>query len=263
MKNTYLWAWNSHSQGARELAELLDIPRIRHEGSKFKPSSNKIVINWGSSTNLDAYHERIQWVNHPSLISNVQNKLWFFRDQQVNSQARLVPWTVSQDVAREWNEKSSVVVRNILTGHSGNGIIVVPPNGDIPRAPLYTKYIPKDAEYRVHIVDGVVIDVQRKIRDPDREPTDWKVRSYDRGFIYVRRGIQPNTDVSVQARLAFTASTLDFGAVDIIWSEKKQQAFVLEINSAPGLVGSTVVKYAEALTNLIQKKQGVNTNVVT
>jgi D-alanine-D-alanine ligase-like ATP-grasp enzyme len=37
---------------------------------------------------------------------------------------------------------------------------------------------------------------------------------------------------------------LDFGAVDIIYNAKRNECYVLEVNTAPGLEGTTVEKYA-------------------
>ncbi len=254
MNKVFLYSHNPKSQGAKRLAEALGIRCIKHNNSRFQPSPDKIIINWGSSQGFDLYQNRVKWINHPFYVMEVQNKLWFFRGQDVNSKARIVPWTTRQDVAQEWNLKFSVVVRNLLTSSAGRGIIVVPPNGQIPEAPLYTKYIPKDAEFRVHIVGGEIIDVQRKIRDPNREPTNWKIRSHSNGFIFIRQGIHPSDDVLEQSKLAFSATGLDFGAVDII-TNKEGQAFVLEVNSAPGIEETTVIKYKEALTKLIIERQ--------
>ena len=53
-----------------------------------------------------------------------------------------------------------------------------------------------------------------------------------------------------QGSLAFAASELDFGAVDIIFNERENKAYVLEINSAPGLEGSTIQDYATMLQSL-------------
>ena len=47
------------------------------------------------------------------------------------------------------------------------------------------------------------------------------------------------------------AIDLQFGAVDIIWNEKENKCYVLEINTAPGLVGTTLTKYTEAFTKEI------------
>lgn len=255
LPKVYLWSWNPRSVGARELADALDIPRIRHINSRFRPSEDTLIINWGSTFPWMDRYWGLNYFNHPDEVTIVGNKLRFFN--RVNEHCRTVPWTVSQDVAREWNQKSSVVVRNLLTSHSGRGIIVVPRNGEIPVAPLYTRYIPKDAEYRIHIVNGEIIDTQRKIRNPNSEPRDWKIRVHSNGFIFIRGGVTIPEDVTRQATNAFTASGLDFGAVDVIWNEKKQQAFILEINSAPGLMNTTVTKYAEALMELIEAKREI------
>ena len=45
-------------------------------------------------------------------------------------------------------------------------------------------------------------------------------------------------------------SGLTFGAIDVIWNEHQQKAFVLEINTAPGIEGTTVEKYAAKFRNL-------------
>lgn len=49
-----------------------------------------------------------------------------------------------------------------------------------------------------------------------------------------------------QSKLAVKACGLDFGAVDIIWNNHYQKAYVLEINTAPGLEGSSVDNYRKA-----------------
>jgi D-alanine-D-alanine ligase-like ATP-grasp enzyme len=38
---------------------------------------------------------------------------------------------------------------------------------------------------------------------------------------------------------------LDFGAVDVIWNEKEDKYYVLEVNTACGLEGTTLDKYVE------------------
>ena len=39
----------------------------------------------------------------------------------------------------------------------------------------------------------------------------------------------------------------DFGAFDVIYNQKKNQAFVLECNTAPGIEGTTLDNYVEAI----------------
>ncbi|MNY81884.1 hypothetical protein D3C86_2236870 [compost metagenome] len=50
--------------------------------------------------------------------------------------------------------------------------------------------------------------------------------------------------------LAVNALGLDFGAADVIWNDHRKQAFVLEVNTAPGLTGTTLEKYAKALKEI-------------
>ena len=210
------------------------------------------MINWGSSYNFPNFTPA-EIINRPSSIAIASNKLSFFQCQQqaqenLHEGARVPEWTTDRAVAATWFDRpdAKVVCRTLLTSHSGNGIIVAESENELVRAPLYTRYVKKQAEYRVHIVRGNVIDVQRKIRDPEREPTDWNVRSHANGFIFVREGFELPADAQAQALRAFRASGLDFGAVDVVYNQREQQAYVLEINTAPGLTGTTVDNYARA-----------------
>ncbi len=251
LSKVFLYAWNEHSAGAKALAIELGIKRIKHTGSKFRQRPWKTIINWGSRTAPGGVIIS-NFINCPNAVLDAQDKLKTFnRFKQAPNPPRVPEWTTDKEVAKKWiTEKTKVAVRNVLNGHSGNGLSIIS-EGELPSAPLYVKYIPKASEYRVHIVRGEVIDVQRKIRDPDREPSDWQIRSHNNGFIFVRGGFVTPGDVLTQAGLAFTASGLDFGAVDVVWNDKSQKAYVLEINTAPGLEGTTVLKYADAFRKFI------------
>jgi D-alanine-D-alanine ligase-like ATP-grasp enzyme len=82
---------------------------------------------------------------------------------------------------------------------------------------------------------------------------DWKVRNHAGGFIYSHQNIEVPHDVIEQALFAYYETGLDFGAVDVIWNEREGKAYVLEINTAPGLEGTTLTKYKEAITELCEK----------
>jgi D-alanine-D-alanine ligase-like ATP-grasp enzyme len=43
---------------------------------------------------------------------------------------------------------------------------------------------------------------------------------------------------------------LNFGAVDVIYNEKENKYYVLEVNTAPGLSGTTLEKYVDAIIEL-------------
>lgn len=244
----FIYAYNKASEGAKALAEALGAKRIKHNNSKFKPGRGKVIINWGSSTIPDEYRV-CHILNLPGSVAVVSNKLKFF-ELITDSDVRILEWTKDVEQARTWaNEGSVIVERHVLQGHSGGGIRITDKALDIQRAPLYTKYVPKKDEYRIHFVGDKIIYAQQKKRrlDVADEDIDWQVRNHDNGFIYARENVIIPDDVTNQALATIKACGLDFGAVDIIYNKKQNQAYVLEVNSAPGLEGQSVIDYASAI----------------
>lgn len=245
----YLFAWNKVSEGAKELSRALEIKRLRHEGSKFRGNQRHTVINWGSGQ-LPENIRGSNVLNDPRAVSTCANKLSFFKTVSKNPDINIPPWTEKYEEALEWVKTGIVMARTVLNGHSAQGLVVMEkdrPN-EFVKAPLYTKYIPKEHEFRVHVFRDEVLDVQRKAIRPDfleanRGQINYKVRNLDNGFIYVRGNIDPPQDVLDQAILVVKHTGLDFGAVDIIFNQKHNKAYVLEINSAPGLQGQTIESY--------------------
>jgi glutathione synthase/RimK-type ligase-like ATP-grasp enzyme len=133
-------------------------------------------------------------------------------------------------------------------GHSGQGIETVS-EGELPDAPLYTKRAKRKAEYRVHVLRGTIIDIQQKKRrnGSDRGALVW---NHGTGYVYCREGVECPDNVKNTAILAVASLGLDFGAVDMILS-KQDEALVLEVNTAPGLVGTTISKYKEAFNGVL------------
>lgn len=241
-----LWVYSGDrpSNGAKELANLGGFLRLRHDRFH-KVKAGDVIINWGVSK---AFQTQNQVINPPQGISVATDKLQAF---QVLSEkgVKTVDWTAKQDAAQSWADAENVVVvRNKLTGHSGDGIVIVDKLGEVPPAPLYTRYLFKVREYRVHVCMGKVIDTAQKIKDPDREVINWKVRSHENGFIFARNNLQPSPERDGLALVAVQALGLDFGAVDIV-EDKKGNFYVLEVNTAPGLEGQTIQSYAEGFIN--------------
>lgn len=246
---TFIYSHNPGSAGSKELADALGIRRIRHHGSRVRLGGRDTVINWGSGAALpDHVHGAGRVYNSPDRVRVAANKLAFFR--AVGDRARCVPFTTDAAVAREWGSK--VVCRHQLNGHSGAGIEIIDVGVDIPVAPCYTKYIVKESEWRIHVLNGQVIDATRKIRDPDfvGEP-NWAVRNHAGGFIFARNSGAPADDTVQQALAAVAAVGLDFGAVDVMVGRRDGLSYVLEINTAPGLVGTTVERYRDAFRTVL------------
>lgn len=247
---TAIYSYNQGSASAKALAEALGIKRLKHEGSKFKDTPTNIVVNWGSSV-IPFSSTRI--INPPDAIAGVTNKLKFF--QLMRDSEWVVPHTTDTAQVRAWlTEGKTVVARTKLSGHSGEGIVLIEwADAEIVEAPLYTLYVPKKHEYRVHVAAGNIFDVQQKKRKTDVADADvnWKIRNLDGGFIYAREDIILPECVRQCAKEVFVRSGLDFGAIDIIYNAQSDRAYALEINTAPGLTGTTLEKYAEAIGGLI------------
>jgi len=256
----YIYTGNRASKSAVALSKAMWGKRIKKHNSNFVPTISKAVINWGSSVCPDVYLDMCGlFLNKPEAINIASNKLSYFITcktiQQWGTIINVPDWTVNKTEAEQWvNDGSTVVCRNILTGHSGDGIIICE-DTPVPDVPLYVKYIKKKHEYRIHFIGSTDnYFVQRKARRHGFENPNWMVRNTAGGFIYVNDAdnVGPVPDnVLTQAKLAFECSTLDFGAVDVIWNDSQNKAYVLEINTAPGLEGRTLEFYRDSLLNII------------
>jgi len=260
----YIFPYKNGSHSVRVLKEALSenarrALEVKLEGSRYRPRVGHRIVNWGNSRGFQGALN-----GNPDAVQRFGNKLLAFLFWKEQSESCTIPdFTTDREEALTWLRKSAIVLRHDLRGHSGRGIEIIEKGSEeLPPAPLYVKYIPKDAEYRVHVFkesptgEYRVIDVQRKVRDPQREPRDWKVRSHGNGFIFTRAGGdgRPHSetmprDVLVQALRAMAGSGLEFAAIDVIWNQKREKAFVLEANCAPGIEGQSVEIYAQAIRN--------------
>jgi glutathione synthase/RimK-type ligase-like ATP-grasp enzyme len=236
------------SKGARALAKALGGIRIR-EDRHF--NTDDTVINWGDSQ-CPCSNQEVSCLNNRSAIRLAANKLQAF--DALSAAGVPIPAYAKSKAAVSW--EGVTVVRHKLSGHSGEGIEICDAS-ELPDAPLYVRYIKKEDEYRVHVglayINGPVnegdpqvkvIAVQRKARDRSNPNPNWQVRNHDNGFIFVRGGFTPPQSVVDAASQALVALGLSFGAVDVIYNRKEHKPYVLEINTAPGLEGTTVTDYA-------------------
>lgn len=253
-----LFPYKNGSEGAKGLADALDIKQIKKEGSKFRGSPEKLVINWGNSMTTEEV-EKCAVINNPKAVAICANKLHFFqRARQWNNDCatgewvEIPDWFTTRNKAVDYiNAGYKVVCRTVLNGHSGQGIVMAETIDQLVDAPLYVVYVPKKSEFRVHVFGGQVVDVQRKARNPaiPDDQVNWQVRNHDNGFIYVRDEQVENISrgVLTNALNAVKMVGLDFGAVDIIYNEKRNLSHVLEINTAPGLTGATLDGYKQRM----------------
>lgn len=212
------------------------------------------VINWGVSDDTKFPELEVDYnlLNCPDAVVRAVNKRTAF-GVWAGHHVSTVPWTSNKAVAQEWLDADyTVVARKVLTGHGGNGIVIIEKGQPLVDTPLYSKYIFKTHEYRVHATRDKVFATHMKIKDPKQpgQPKSWKVRSYSNGFIFQRNNVPASVIRDKLAVQAVSALGLDFGAVDII-EDKQGKFYVLEVNTAPGIEGQTTPAYAGAIKELV------------
>lgn len=238
--------YRAGSRSATALSRELGGLCLRLNGnSRYRPRANDKIINWGNTD--PPFRQQILNRN----VREASNKRNFLHCMREAGLENIIPqfWTDRADIPAEIFERDGkVVCRTVLAGHSGEGIIIANTAEELVDAPLYTKYIKKQDEYRIHVGlrDGepIVISMQRKARREAHDNPNWQVRNHANGFVYVRGDVNPPERVIEAAKRCLQASGLDFGAVDVIYNQHQARAYVLEINTAPGLEGQTVVDYA-------------------
>lgn len=249
MSTAYIYPYKAASGSVSELQSRLNIKKIRRENSRFVGNANKTVINWGNSELPDTVNNA-NVINKPEAVKLATNKRTFF--EITHEAVRVPPFTTDQNVAKQWIEEGKkVVIREKLTGSSGEGIVLLDGSDEFEvynhrRARLYVQYIPKKDEFRIHVIGDKITDMQQKKRSRDvpDERVNYQIRNHHNGFIFAREGIEVPEDVKTQALAAIQKIGLDFGAVDVIWNQHRQEAYVLEVNCAPGLENTTADKYA-------------------
>lgn len=203
-------------------------------------------------------------INKQPAVLNAINKLKTFNILSQVPEINLPEFTQNPLVASKWLEKPGTIVvgRELLTGSQGKGIqIITNPNTEF-NLPLYTKYIKKYLELRVHCVccndNHTETYVQEKRRRKNFAGTiNQYVRNVKNGWVYCThvysvKGDAIHEKAIIQAKAAIKALELTYGAVDIVYNKLQDKCYVLEVNTAPRIVGSTINFYAKAFNLLIK-----------
>ena len=244
LKKIKIFPYKLGSESARNLARALDTICVKPDGN-YKPFPNHVILNWGNSKSPTSWTANLgQVLNLPNNVLNAINKLStlrFFKESNVPTPE----WTTDFKEAVKWvGEGHTVVARTKLNGTGGEGIVFLD-GKTFTKAPLYTKLIPKAREYRVHVFNGEVIDIQQKKRREGND-SDGRIKNLANGWVFTRENMTPppssHSKVAIDAVMSLG---LDFGAVDILTKDDK--CYVLEVNTACGLEGSTITSYAEAI----------------
>lgn len=181
----------------------------------------------------------------------------YFKQHNISA----LEFTTAAVEATKWLQQGFTVVgRKILNGSCGHGIVII--EGKEKTAdganlcPVYTKYKPKKREFRVHVFRDKVVAIVEKKRKADYQgdKKDAKIRNLEHGYIFAQT--VELTD-ALRKRLEETSlaaakvCSSDFRGVDVAYNEKNDDVFVIEVNSAPGIEGTNVERYAQAIKNSV------------
>lgn len=241
-----LFPYKAESLSAKRLAKSLGILRVR---PTYNAKRSDTIINWGSST-PPHFRWMEQDLNKPNAIALASNKLHTFAELLCKGFNNLPQFTTEFEDAEDWISKGhTIYCRKFLNAHSGNGIVIADRIDQLVRAPLYTVKTKHKHEYRVHVFKGEAIDIQKKKKRLDKSTLSNGIRNHASGWVYTRDDINPPSEMVNASIKAVELLGLDFGAVDIGHRLRDNKFFVFEVNTAPGLEGSTLDKYTKAIYN--------------
>ncbi len=241
-----IFPYKSSSVSAKRLARTLGVLRV---SQSYNARRNDVIVNWGSSI-PPHFRWMEQDLNKPQAIALASNKLKTFQHLESEGFNHLPIWTSNRHEAYEFMGHYDVPVycRKTITGHSGNGIVIANNSYELVNAPLYTLKTKHKHEYRVHIFKDKVLDVQMK-RKRNGSLGGSGIRNHSNGWVYARAEILPSEELLSSSIDAVKLLGLDFGAVDIGHRLIDNKFFVFEVNTAPGLEGTTLDKYSKAIYN--------------
>lgn len=238
---------------------------IRRSASRYRQRSTHLVINWGMGANPKGF----TLLNDIDGVNKARNKQRCFDELAGSGLVEYIPDTTTNRItARNWIERegNKVFSRTTLSGRSGAGIVVANDIDSLVSAPLYVKGIENiSREIRVHVFKDSVIDFAQKKRMNSERLEELgitanpNIKNLNNGYIFARAGVAIPRIAMEVAVDSINALGLDFGAVDIILSSRggNEWPYILEVNTAPGITGSSVLKYASAVERMINNEPTV------
>jgi glutathione synthase/RimK-type ligase-like ATP-grasp enzyme len=223
---------------SRSLKALAQEMSIRLGYKVFRTTTqraNKVQFRYGSQVNkLDQY----KWFKEKGLSSLV--------------------FTTNRAEAQAWvNQGITVFGRKTLNGSNGAGIeIYDATNPNVGQCLVYTQYKKKKREFRVHIFRNKVIAIVEKRKKGDHEgPSDPRVRNLANGYVFCQTvELTPALEARIKEvalKASMVCSKSDFRGVDLCYNEHANDVFIVEVNSAPGIEGTNVQTYCDAIQEVL------------
>ncbi len=263
---------NSAKALSDKLTELGIDCRARNGNGNYRRNTVPVdaVVNWGCGSedrllgNTKVNQSTLCGTyNYPQNVARTSNKLAAFKIwERADAGIPIPAFTESMLVAQTWTRHGvRVFCRTTLNGNSGDGIVVASTPEEVVPAPLYTAEVSKRHEFRLHVVNGRVIDGVRKAfrQDVPEDERDKTIMNHAAGTIFVRSGTalqrasENRNGILDQAINAVSSLGLSFGAVDIMTTDDNRP-IVLEVNTACGLEGTTLDRYGRAFFQMLNNQ---------
>lgn len=222
---------------------------------KFKRHAGRgdnIIVNWGATignglTEKLFARANARIINHPDALRANKDKLGSLKKMAAGGASVVPHWAIDNVPAGEYP-----VIARTANHFGGSGFWKCENEEQLAEAKRHganhaTKLIVKAGEYRVHILLDKAVRIVRKVKA--REDVDDLCRSHQNGWKFKKVADEnvPQGIVAMAVK-AVDANDMQLGAVDIVVQKRTNKMFVLEVNSVPGLEGSSL----EAWTNAIK-----------
>lgn len=243
MTDNYLLYHATTSPTGRKLRDYLGI----EAGTSDPGRRVDQLVRWGSRKRIQ-YIPSEQTVNRRTRIARNTNK---FKSLEIMDDAGVpVP-----EYSRDPTDLSYPMLGRRESHSQGSDIALILQAKDYQYYPsdFYTKYKPVEREFRVHVIDGEPVKVNKKLRRNEVERREYEphVRNYESGYVFGQsEGPPEDHPASEPAVEAVNALELEIGAADVIKSEDGNY-YVLEVNTAPSLSEANLQVYGDAIADML------------
>lgn len=224
----------------RLLARALGIESGYASRARRQISDGDVLIRWGTQEAIHAHITTINPTGALALASDKLRALSRFEEEGV-PHPEFVIENMAPDGVWMGRKRHGFGGRDI-TVYENQTVLV---DGPVPE--FYTKFIPNEREYRIHVYNGEVIRVQRKYLDHPEQRRSEYIKNYQNGYRFRQPTRRLNTSRLEAATKAVAALGLTFGAVDLIVDHEGRE-YVLEVNTAPKCSPLTAGHYVDAIT---------------
>jgi len=223
-----------------------------------------VLIRWGSSASV-RFKPTYGTINKRWALSRYNDRgeqLSILKDEGVTIPDFIEGW--GRSIPKRW---AHYYGRNNILGRQptgGRGLNQYAHTGFYLESDhdLSVKAIYKLRQFRVNVIGAH--SRTRELISEETHPPALGIWNRDNGFTYRVPVDDIPRGVITQAIASVSALRLDFGAVDVVYGHNTElrqgpaKAYVLEVNTAPGLCDETLQWYATHLSNRITNLRNLN-----